>query len=344
LLRTNDQRMTTIARPRRRIALLGGAALAAILAVTIGAGERAGAVVPGTNGKIAFTSDRDGDYEIWTMNANPVVDDPEGSEETGKQLTQLTYNTAEDTRPSWSPNGNKIAFTSNRTGNNEIYVMNVNADGSGGTQTRLTKNSTDDSRPTWSPDGSKIAFATYRNGNSEVYVMKSDGSGQTNCSSNRASDTRPAWSPSPNGGKIAFQSDRTGDLDVYVRNVNNATGTCSGTTLNLTQNAAADTRPAWSPNGDKIAFTTDRNLGNVEVYVMSLSNPSLQTDLAGIATADDRLEAWSPDGNWIVFTSDRDSSAGYYNEIYKQEVGTSSDARLTYKPADDTMPDWQALH
>jgi Tol biopolymer transport system component len=339
MLRSNDQRITS----QRRIALLAGALLLLVLAVAIGAAGRASAVAPGTNGKIAFTTDRDGDYEIWTMNADPVVDEPEGSEEAGKELRQLTYNTAEDTRPSWSPNGNKIAFTSNRNGNNEIYVMN--ADGTG--QTRLTKNSADDSRPTWSPDGSKIAFATYRNGNNEVYVMKSDGSGQTNCSSNRASDTRPAWSPSPNGGKIAFQSDRTGDLDVYVRNVNNATGTCSGTALNLTDmnnndpNRAADTRPAWSPNGTQIAFTTDRLANNVEVYVMNSADGTGLSDLAGIATADDRLEAWSPDGNWIVFTSDRDSSAGYYNEIYKQQVaGTSSDARLTYNPADDTMPDW----
>src|SRR5918994_1840923 len=70
-----------------------------------GAADRAGAVVPGTNGEIAFTTNRDGDYEIFAMNAD------------GTGQTRLTKNTADDTRPAWSPDGTKVAFTSNRNGN-----------------------------------------------------------------------------------------------------------------------------------------------------------------------------------------------------------------------------------
>ena len=70
----------------------------------------------------------------------------------------------------------KIAFESNRDGNEEIYVMN--ADGTN--QTNLTNNAARDYVPAWSPDGSKIAFGSTRDGNDEIYVMNADGSGQVN--------------------------------------------------------------------------------------------------------------------------------------------------------------------
>src|SRR3954452_13939377 len=100
------ERMTTLG--HRRIAMLVGAGLLAVLAITIGTAGRAGAVVLGTNGKIAFTTDRDGDYEIFAMKAD------------GTGQSRLTKNTADDNRPAWSPNGRKIAFTTDRNGNNEV--------------------------------------------------------------------------------------------------------------------------------------------------------------------------------------------------------------------------------
>src|ERR687883_930796 len=98
--------------------------------------------------QIAFASDRDGNFEIYLMDAD------------GGGLTRLTENNAEDLSPAWSPNGSRIAFVSNRDGNNEIYVMN--ADGTA--QTRLTNNAAHDVGPAWSPDGTKIAFVSTRDG------------------------------------------------------------------------------------------------------------------------------------------------------------------------------------
>jgi len=85
----------------------------------------------------------------------------------------------------------RIAFASNRDGNSEIYVMNVD----GSDLTRLTNNPTNDGYPAWSPDGERIAFISDRDGNREIYLMNADGSGQTNLTNNPAHDRSPAWQP-----------------------------------------------------------------------------------------------------------------------------------------------------
>jgi len=100
-----------------------------------------------------------------------------------------------DSDPAWSPDGSRIAFTSNRGGNNDIFVMN--ADGTG--QVNLTNSFGADQWPSWSPDGTQIAFETYRNVKWEIYVMNaSDGSGQEPRDDGSSEwNFSPAWSPSP---------------------------------------------------------------------------------------------------------------------------------------------------
>ena len=146
------------------------------------------AAFPGANGMIAFAHyDGNGEEQIFLL-------DPKVS------LTQLTDSGG--SHPAWSPNGRRLAFSSSRDGDDEIYVMN--ADGTD--QTRLTNNPASDGAPAWSPDGAKIVFQSNRDGNREIYVMSANGSGQIRLTNNPAADSNPAWSP--DGSTIAFDSDR----------------------------------------------------------------------------------------------------------------------------------------
>jgi TolB protein len=289
---------------------LSAAVLCLGLVIASWAASTAPAAFPGQNGKIAFTSHRDGQPEVYVMNAD-------GSAQ--KRLTNATANEG----PAFSSDGTKIAFESQRDGNREIYVMN--ADGSG--QTRLTNNPAIDRTPAFSPDGTKVAFESFRDFDSEIYVMNADGSGQVNLTNNAANDVGPVFSP--DGSKIAFASNRDGNFQIYVMNANG-----SGQT-NLSNNAAFDVEPAWSPDGAKIAFTSGRD-GNQEIYVMN-ADGSGQTRLTNNPAAD-RSPALSPDGTKIAFESLRDGPTNA--EIYVMNADGSGQTNLTNNAAGDFEPDW----
>jgi uncharacterized repeat protein (TIGR01451 family) len=116
----------------------------------------------------------------------------------------VTTDPAIDVHPTWSPDGKKIAFLSNRGGNNDVWVIPA----SGGTAVQLTNDSANDGAPDWSPDGTRIAFQSDRAGNHDLWVIPVSGGSATRITTDPAADVQPDWSPS--GNKIAFS--RNGDL------------------------------------------------------------------------------------------------------------------------------------
>ena len=101
----------------------------------------------------------------------------------------MTNNPRDDWHPSWSPDGERIAFASEMEGNFEIYVM----DADGENQQRLTDDPRSDWHPSWSPDGERIAFTSDRDRDFEIYVMDADGGNQQKLTNNVDDDTDPAW-------------------------------------------------------------------------------------------------------------------------------------------------------
>ena len=195
---------------------------------------------------IVFASNRDTNdtnYEIYSINLH------------GGNETRLTNNLTNDQFPSWSPDGTKIVFGSNRDGNYEIYTM----DADGTNQTRLTNHINTDYYPTWSHDGTKIAFTSWRDGNPQVYTMDAYGTNQTNITNTPSYDMEPSWSP--DGTKIAYYVADRNDLgEIYIMDIDGSNQKNITNTSNF-----SESDPSWSPDGTKIASTSIKSRGGLLV-------------------------------------------------------------------------------
>ncbi|MSR64499.1 MAG: DUF5050 domain-containing protein [Verrucomicrobiae bacterium] len=270
-----------------------------------------------TNGVIFFTTSRDGNYEMYSIN-------PDGS-----NAKNLTTNSASDVLGHVSYDGTKVVFMSDRghPGSNDIWL--VNSDGSNlfnVTKTNLYGSTYN--APALNADGTKIVFTGPGSVGSSIHTINADGTGRTNITSG-TSDTFPSWSY--DGTRIVFGSARdnnTGE-EIYIMNTNGSAQT------RLTISAGRDMFPALSPDGTKIAFTSERD-GRRQIYLMNV-NGSGQTNLSKNAFSEN-TPWFSPDGQKIVFTSTRDGNA----EVYVMNLNGSGQTRLTSNTFVEAYPSWGA--
>jgi Tol biopolymer transport system component len=271
--------------------------------------------LPNFSGLILFDSSRDGNPEVYALDSSG-------------QIRRMTNSPAADIQGVWDPSMRRIAFTSNRDGQNDIYIMN--ADGSN--PVNLTNNPSDDQQPAWSSDGSWILFTTNRDGNYEVYAIQVNNLETRNLSNNPASDMQPSWIRSRtrdlSGDYIFFTSNRDGNQEIYRMKSDGTDVT------NLTMNPANDQMANGSPDGSLVAFTSDRT-GNMDVFDMRLDGQGLM-DLTN-NPASDYGPVWSSDQIWIAFTTDRNGN----RDVYIMKPGLPELYNVTNNPYQDEVSDWR---
>jgi Tol biopolymer transport system component len=323
----------------RKVLLLASVALALLLAsgvAMIEAVEPAEAAFPGTNGKIASVSTRDGDEEIYVVDAD------------GTNETRLTTDPGRDIHPRLSPDGKRVTFTRRPliggVSEETIYVMDPEdvapADGSGDNLVKLTPAPSPNFQSAYSPDGTQLVFVRQEppGSDNEIWVMNADGTKPVQLTHNDALDSRPVFSP--DGTKIAYQrldpgsDDRSRrQLDVYIMNADGTQQT------RLTTTPQVDSNPSFSPDGETIAFDSTR-IGAADIYVMNTDGTD-QTRLT-FDPSTEIFPAFSPDGNHLAFSSDRDGNP----EIYVTNADASAapiPLTETDPPAENARLDWGPL-
>jgi TolB protein len=269
--------------------------------------------------------------------------------------SRMAPSATRDGAPSWSPDGSRIAFFSERDGNSELYVMN--ADGTNAT--RLTRQPSSEGYPQFSPEGRSIAFDSDREGNFDIFVMDADGTNVRRVTRHPARDLAASWSP--DGRTLVFMSDRAGSgFDIYSiqrdgTNERRLTSTSSswfpvysrdgsklafhverdvhimpaggGALQRLTTDPANGMHPSWSPDGRRIAFMSWRN-GRTELFLMN-ADGSNQQRIVSMDRGDAIDPRWSPDGSRIVFVHLPDGMQGAERTIWVVNADGSQLKRLS---------------
>jgi thermitase len=276
---------------------------------------------PSSESMVAFVSDRDGDFEIYTMDVD------------GTGVTQLTHNQAKDEGPSWSPDGSRIVFHSERDGHSQIYVM----DADGSNETRLLASAAWDGWVYWSPDGTKVAFSRWADHDgtgdyrTEAYVMNANGTNVKRLTySSALGSGAGAWPSgwSPDSSQILFYWYRGGYNQLWIMNSDGSSQ------RKLTTDTHWNAIPTMSPDGTRIAFASYRD-GNYEIYVMN-SDGTNPTRLTYVSEEDWR-PTWSQDGSKILFESKRDGRT----QVYWMNPDGSQQTRLTSNTAYDGQAVWR---
>lgn len=260
--------------------------------------------------KIIFTSDRNGSEDIYSMNLD------------GSGLVQLTDHTGKDNYPAVSPDGKKIAYTSDINGNGIWQIMVMNWDGTDKTQ--LTNNPWRSGYPTWSFDGRFIFFEVYQDGDWEIYRINSSGGNLKRLTFNPdIYDWHPAAHPFQE--KVIYESGNGGSEDLYVMDYN-------GENLKRISDVSIRKRvPAISVDGKLIAFMGYEG-NNTLIYTMDGNGGNIMVVSGSFVTCGHPV--FSPDNAFIAFECSIDGQL----EIFTISPDGSNPIRLTNSRGNDSDP------
>ena len=200
--------------------------------------------------------------------------------------TRLTYGEWDDQHPALSPDGRQIAFSSNRHGHWDIFILDLTT----GITTQFTDDQSYDGHPDWSSDGIWLAYEKYAGDNLDIYVRPIAGDlAETRITTHQAPDFQPAWQPGSD--LLAFSSARSGAVDIYLVNA-----IPDAEPVNFTINFIIDQRgAAWSPDGGQLGWISRGN----GYPTLQIVHGSEQAALAeGAITSVESV--WDPTGSYLL--------------------------------------------
>lgn len=262
-----------------------------------------------------------------------------------------------DQYPSFSPDGTRIVFESNRAGPvDQIFVMDLKSR----EVTQLTDSVEQNETPVWSPNGASILFsrrvADAPRTTWDVFSMNADGSNVRNLTNSPGHDDHPRYSP--DGSKIVFNSARQTDFtklteqeldnggynyEIYIMNAD------GGAPVRLTDYFEWDTYPSISQDGERLLWRRVLPEGgsgesglNSEIYMSDIDGKNIKNLTSHPSF--DGYPVWSPDESLIAFASNRDGTKPLEFNIYVLDPDTGNVTRLTKTIADveQVRPAWSA--
>ncbi len=258
--------------------------------------------------KVAFVSKSSGHKEICIMDYD------------GHNPVRETSDRSLATVPSWLPDGKRIAYTTYREGNPDLYIRNIET----GEVVKLCTFQGLNYGAAFSPGGRLFTLTLTKDGNAEIYVFKSNGRGEKRLTHHPKIDCSPSWSP--DGKFIVFTSGRAGGPHIYLMEA-------GGKVLKRLTDAGYNDSPDWSPRGDRVVYSSQGE-GHFDIWIMN-TDGSEKRQLTSNA-GDNENPSFSPDGRHVVFSSTRDGN----KNIYVMDVDGSNQKRLTFIKGDNEYPCW----
>lgn len=331
-----------------------GGALFSLLALLIFGALLVGSLLP-PGPQLVYMSDDAADWDVVRLDVRRGVN------------VRLTGPGGNDRYPAWSPDGTRIIYHSDRSGEYDLYVMN--ADGSNDQRIAATSRdpTTLEAMAAWSPDGAYVSFHVYYiNLAADLYLLDTASGEVLRVTRDPLDDVRLAWSP--DGTRVAFSSERESSfLDLFVMDTADMLAAAQiftpgldglppglppsevpGTptpgandffldtlpATQLTRSLGDDWHASWSPDGTHIVYHSDQDL-NYELYVVDVAGGTPR-NLTQYPFADDWQPQWLPDGR-ILFASNR---AGSF-DLYTIRPDGSDLRRLTYGRSGEQAPAWR---